>query len=428
MNVLKWKKLPDRWLGISLCLFFIQIGVVQAQDTLRISLNQADSIFLNQNLRLLAEKYAIEASKAQLAQTKLWDNPQLSTEWSLYNNLNRKVLDVGSAGQKTFSIQQLVVLAGKRNKRVAMSRENTRMSEFAFYDLLRTLKFELRRSFYHIAFSTQTIERFTNQLAVLDNTISALETQYNKNNISLKDVVRLKAAYYQLNNDKTQLLASIANEHLQLQLLLQTSRPVVPILDESMMQQYDFQKTQSQNLIDLAITNRSDLHIVESQVKQAEMHYRLQKSLAIPDLSIGASYDQAGSYIPHYLALTVGLDLPVFNRNQGNIKMAKSEASMMQLQQQNKQLEVRNEVAASLNKLRQIEDEYKKVDTNFRTQFEQLNTGVLTSFRKQNVSLLEFVDLFEAYNQSIEQLNRLRIARIESFEELNYVVGVELFR
>jgi len=401
---------------------------VRAQDTLRVTLKQADSIFLNQNLLLMAEKYNIEAARAQITQARLWDNPQFFTEWSTFNGGNRKVFDVGTSGQKAFSMQQLIVVAGKRNKRVALARENTRFAEFLFYDLLRTLKFELRRSFYHIAFSYLTVERFNNQLGLLENTIRALETQYAKNNVSLKEVVRLKALYYQLNTDKTQLLAAIADDQLTLQTLLQTTRPVVPFIDDEAMLQYDISKSASQDLVSLALTNRADLKAVESQVKQAEVNYRLQKSLAVPDLYLGTSYDQAGSYIPNYVALTFGMDLPFFNRNQGNIKTAQSQASMAQFQRQHKELEVKNEVAIALSKLRRIEDEYQKVDKNFRNQFEQLNNGVMTSFGKRNVSLLEFIDLFEAYNQSVEQLNRLRATRVEAFEELNYVLGTELFQ
>ncbi len=398
-----------------------------AQDTLRITLKQADSVFLSQNLGLLAEKYAIEAAKAQVIQARLWDNPQLSTEWSTFNGTNRKVLDIGSTGQKAISIQQLIVLAGKRNKRIELAQENANFSEFMFYDLLRTLKFELRRSFYHIAISYQTVNRFNEQLDLLSNTITALNTQYQKNNISLREVVRLKAVFYQLNTDKTQLMASIAEEQLLLQTLLQINQPVQPLIGEEASLQYDMARVASQDLVGLAMSHRADLHAVESQVKQAELNYRLQKSLAVPDMYLGASYDQAGSYIPNYMAVTVGIDLPFFNRNQGNIKVAQSQASIMQLQRQNKTLQVRNEVNASLTKLRQIEAEYQKLDTDFRTQFEQLNAGVIASFGKRNLSLLEFIDLFEAYNQSVEQINRLRLSRLGAFEELNFVVGTELF-
>lgn len=42
--------------------------------------------------------------------------------------------------------------------------------------------------------------------------------------------------------------------------------------------------------------------------------------------------------------------------------------------------------------------------------------------------MIEFTDFFEAYNNSVQQLNKLNEKRIQTYEELNYVIGEELFR
>jgi cobalt-zinc-cadmium efflux system outer membrane protein len=98
------------------------------------------------------------------------------------------------------------------------------------------------------------------------------------------------------------------------------------------------------------------------------------------------------------------------------------------MQQQNKTLEVRNEVVAAFQKLNQIEQEYHAVDQNFRNDFELVNNGYIQNFQKRNISIVEFVDFFEAYNASIRELNKLNERRIRSYEELNYTAGVELFK
>ena len=111
-----------------------------AQDALRLSLKQVDSLFLQNNLILLSERFRIEASKAAVIQARLWDNPTLSTEWNAYNPDKKRVLDVAKGGQKIVSIEQVLLTAGKRSKQVALAIENAQMTEYEFLDLLRTLK------------------------------------------------------------------------------------------------------------------------------------------------------------------------------------------------------------------------------------------------------------------------------------------------
>jgi len=47
-------------------------------DTLKISFQQGESTFLQNNLSLIAQRYHIEATRALVLQAKLWDNPNLA--------------------------------------------------------------------------------------------------------------------------------------------------------------------------------------------------------------------------------------------------------------------------------------------------------------------------------------------------------------
>lgn len=412
---------------VLLLLFSSTASLAQVEDSIRLSLHKADSLFLKHNLQLLAEQYNIEASQAMIAQSKLWENPELYTEWSAYNNTNNRYLDVGRNGQKIVTVQQLILLAGKRNKRIQLAVADKQMNEYLFNELLRTLKFQLRSSFYTIYFNLSTVYGYNRQLALLENTINAFETQYEKSNMSLREIVRLKAVYFQLYNDRTKLLASIADDQKELQTLLRTEAFIIPEYEDKGIEKYSLAKLSGKNLEELALANRPDLKVAETMVTQAEINYKLQKSMAVPDLTVGGVYDQAGSYINHYVGVSLGMRLPVFNRNQGNIKYAKSQLNGYTYQKQNKEISVKNEVTSALQKLSEIEREYNQVDKNFRRQFEQLNTGLISNFQKRNLSLIEFIDLFEAYNESIKQLNILNAWRIETYEEVNYMVGIELF-
>jgi cobalt-zinc-cadmium efflux system outer membrane protein len=403
--------------------------VTKAQDTLFISIQQSDSLFLANNLSLLSQRYQIDANKAMILQAKLWDNPTLNAEFNLYNGTKKQYFDVGKGGEKIVSFDQVITLAGKRNRRVALAKAQARYTELEFYELLRTLKFELRDNFYTVYYNLNTIEKYNEQLSFLSTIISALEDQAQKGNVPLKEVLRLKAEYYQLNSNRTDLVNELQDAQQNLKTLLHTNFFVKPVLDSSSIKKYNLAVTKDRiKLINTALTNRPDLKMSENLVSQSEVNLQLQRRLGVPDLHIGGIYDQAGSYINNYTGVTLGMDLPVFNRNQGNIKYAQSMVKAMKADFENKTTQVNNEVFAAIHKLEQVESEYQLVDTSFGETFRMINDGFINNFRRRNISLIEFIDFFEAYNQSILQLNQLLERRIRTYEELNFLTGEELYK
>lgn len=410
-----------------LLLFLLLAGQVRAQDSLRLTRQQADSLFIKNNLLLLAERFQIDIGQAQLVQAGLRDNPTASVEISTYNNQTNRVLDVGRGGQKVIAIQQLLYTAGKRNKRIALATEAAHLTELELLDLLRSLRFELRSRFYAIYFQQQTLARYDRQIATIQTTVTAYEREYDRNNVSLRELLRLKALLFQLSNDRTEIRFQLAEDQRSIRTLLATDQPIRPIVRNEALTRYHIPSQSEDSLRQLALRNRPDLQAAQSLSKQAELNYSLQKALAKPDLRVGGSYDQNGSYIANYVGLSVGMDLPVFNRNQGAIRAARSQIAYQSQIQKQRALQITNEVSTALQKVRDVEQMVQSVEGRFTDQFELLNQGVVTSFQKGNISLLEFVDLIETYNESIRQLNRLKADRVNAYEELNYLIGDDLF-
>ena len=54
-------------------------------------------------------------------------------------------------------------------------------------------------------------------------------------------------------------------------------------------------------------------------------------------------------------------------------------------------------------------------------------TGILENFQKRNVSLLDFTDFMESYNQAAVQINELKKKVVLSGEELNSTINKDLF-
>jgi len=412
---------------VFLLLSLLPLGAY-AQDTLYVSPREADSLFIARNLSLLAAKYNIDINQTLVKQARIWDNPSFNVELNLYNPTIRRWFDVGSTGQKIFSVEQVIQIAGQRGQNAKWAKENVKISEYDFLDLVRTLKFSLHENLYSLYFNRQTIASYNRQLGLLDTIIKAYDVQFKKGNIPLKETLRLKSIYYQLNNDKTVLQNRVHDQESDLRVLLGTPLSVSPVISEAELRRYNKAGISKENLVKQALETRPDLKRTETAYNQSVINIEVQKREAVPNLRVGGLYDQSGSYINNYSGITLGIDLPVFNRNQANIKMAKFQSMQAAYALSNDSLRVSSEVTAAWDKLVGVEDEYRRIDADYISQFELLNRGITDNFTKRNISLLEFVDLFEAYNETIAQLNIMQINRILAYEELNYSVGVELFK
>jgi cobalt-zinc-cadmium efflux system outer membrane protein len=122
------------------------------------------------------------------------------------------------------------------------------------------------------------------------------------------------------------------------------------------------------------------------------------------------------------------MDLPFFNRNQGNIAAARASASRAELELRDAEIKIRNEVASALKQAEEIDQTYKKYDEAFWKSFRQIFDGLLKNFEKRNITLLEFLDFYETYKDARRNMNLLQKERMAAFEQLNFATGKNLFQ
>ena len=180
--------------------------------------------FLKNNLQLLAARFNIDASKAAIDQAELWSNPNISIEQNAYNKFTKKFFDVTKTGNTEVQLQQLILLAGKRDKQIRLAEINTQIAENTFYDLLRALKFELRTNFFDLYFLQQSLAFYDETIPNVRKTVAATEAIYQKRSILLSEVLRLKSLLFSLENERLGLLNQASEiEHGMSVLLRDTS-------------------------------------------------------------------------------------------------------------------------------------------------------------------------------------------------------------
>lgn len=413
-------------LAVLVLLLKIPFGAAaQNTDTLRLTMPDAERLFVKNNLSLIIQHYNIDNAQAQLITAKLFNNPDFSFNNGIYAN---DATSGPAYKEQSFSISQLFNTAGKRNKNIQLAKIGIEQARYQFFDLLRTLKFTLRSDFYTVYYQQESAKVYDEEIGSLAKTLVAYREQYAKGNIAQKELLRVQAQLYSLQAEYNSLQTGIDTTESQLKILLHlpAKQPVRTVADTS-ANLNAVSSVAYQRLLDSAYVNRYDLRLAKTNTDYNDMNLRLQRAMAVPDVSFSLNYDRLGGYGTNYLGGGIAFSLPFFNRNQGGIRQAHVAVEQGKVQLQSQQEQVESDVATGYKIALQQEKVFEGFDPAFKQQFSHLIGEVYKNYQKRNISLLEFLDYYDSYKTNMLLLNNLKLSRVLSLEQLNYATGTAFF-
>ena len=406
-------------------LFLLLAGKMCAQQVAgTLTLKEAEQRFLERNLSLIAERYNIDMAQAQVLQAKLFENPVISLEQNVYNRLNGKYFDFGKEGEAVVEIEQVIHLAGQRNKQVRLEKINKEIAEYQFEEVMRTLRQELNEKFVEVYFLSKSIAIYEKEVNSLHVLLGGMKIQQEKGNISLMEISRLESMLFSLRKEKNERENDLLTTRGELNLLLNLPEDtqVQLSLDEEVLQQLDLSQLSFADLKAI-INERPDQKIARSTVNASRANLKLQKSMAFPEFSVKGNYDRVGNFINDYFAIGVSLSVPIFNRNQGNIKAARFSIQQAGVQQEYAANRADMELFTAYTSLEKATQLYQSTNMDLERNFEKLITGVNENFTRKNISLLEFIDYYDSYKETCIQLYEIKKNVFLAMENLNTVVG-----
>lgn len=316
---------------------------------LRLSLDEAVALFLRQNFDLLISKFGIEYAKAQQITARLFPNPVLS------------VGTVGAIGQgQTLArtgqiypqIQQLFEMAGKRGYRIESAAFGARSAEANFEDAIRQLTFTVKDTYYRVqlaqrrlALAEENRDRFTRILEV--NTI-----RFKKGYIAEVDLIRIRLQVVDFQSQIIQAIQEANQARADLRVLLGLS----PTVDLLLTTELDYHPVEPDIAVlrKLALETRPDIRMKRLVQSQRMADLRLAKAYRIPDITAGAGIALQGPQGPdnqQQLGFSLGVPLPLFNRNQGGIAQAEVSVQVADAELQKAIVQVENDVEIAYRNL-----------------------------------------------------------------------------
>lgn len=411
-----------------------------SQDSLRLSREQCEALFLEENLLLIAEKLQISQAEAMVLQASLWPNPTFEVDevnlWSTKRQLavfgdELQGFNGGKFGrnqQLSFSVEQLILTAGKRKKLVALEQVTVDKSKEYFEELLRNLKLEFRGQLTQLQYLQLTTSIYQNQLRSIKQMTESYQRQVDAGNIPKGEYIRLKALELEISKNIIDLKKEINEAQKELKILMGLPYPVhLEITPEGYLKNVDgFDAMNLPTLLAKAKEFRPDLKIAGLEETYFSKLRDYEQARRVPDVTLKAGYDRGGNFMYNFIGFGVAIDIPVFDRNQGNIQSAQIGIEHSRILYQQKELSLENETTLAYQNLLDAIEFAAGIDADYDATLDELLSVYTQNFINRNISLLEFLDFLDAYLENKAIILDAAKDVNEKAEELNYTIGMDV--
>jgi cobalt-zinc-cadmium efflux system outer membrane protein len=352
-----------------------------------ITIKDAVTIFLQQNLQLVAARYDIDIVDAEKLTAGLRPNPEIEIGFS------EIPFNGGFYKPQSFSygLSQTFELGGKRKKRVDVANAESEVARAQFQMVAWQLTNDVKKKFYSVLLNHSLLNLARENQKTFAEIVEHTNEVFKLGEISGLDLQRLEVEKFKFDTD-------LANSERDYELALRDLRFVLGGDYRTMnieaagsieyYENYDFSLS---DLRDKAMAARPDLKVAQLSEKAANAAIKLQNSQKIPDITLGAGIEQLAQGGSTY-NVGFSIPIPIHNRNQTEI----AKALVQRMKAQNDQAYIANQVTSDVEKaLVAFELQKRRVElyrTGVLTKVTDIQTSTEYALKAGESSILELLD------------------------------------
>ena len=296
--------------------------LAQKPGAVTISLEETIQMALQHNHTLMAARTVVQQDQAEETTANLRPNPVLLGDSQFLpvfqpSQFSADYLD--NTAQFDLGVSYLFERGQKRQHRLQAAKDITAVTRSQVTDNERSLSFNVATLFIDVELAESTLELAQQDLKSFQDTVTISEERYKAGDIGEDDLLKMKLQLLQFQTDVSAAELSRVQGLSDLRQLL-GYESIGP--DYDVTGAFDYQAVKG-NLDDFqakALANRPDLQAARLGINAANSQLALQKSIAKRDVTGQISYTHLG--YSNDLSLFGQIELPIFDRNQGEIARA----------------------------------------------------------------------------------------------------------
>ena len=397
--------------------------LAQKPGTVIISLDDAIQMALQHNHSLLAARTVIEQNEAEETTANLRPNPVLLGDSQFLpifqpSQFSADYLD--NTAQFDLGVSYLFERGRKRQHRLQAAKDQTAVSRSQVADNERNLTFQVASQFTNVELAESTLELATEDLKSFKNTVEITEARYKAGDIGLDDVLKIKLQMLQFQMDLSAAQLARVQGLSDLRQLLGYESITA---DYDLAGSFEYQPAKG-NLEDFqakALQNRPDLQAARRGVTAANSQHELQKAIARKDVTGQLSYTHLG--YTNDVSLFGQIQVPIFDRNQGEIARAGFAITQAQEQEKLASGQVLTDVRDAFEGLRANDQIVGLYRSGYLDAAQQSRDITEYAYRHGAASLLDFLDAERSYRATQLGYRQALASYLLALEQLREAVG-----
>lgn len=411
-----------RTINISFLFFLIAVSFQAVAQNDHLTLQRALQTARENNPILKSEQLNVEISQTDIITARLRPNPILNnqslqlaqpshfpvnTSWN--NGQNRQIW---------WQLTKPFQIAGQRKYKIEVANQNVKVSENNFSETQRSVYADVAEKWLEV----WTAQK---QLDIIETAISNIDSLVSINKLRLKNQVITETDLF-----RTQLLANqyaiqykttrqnLMNKQKELKFVIGVQDSVGVDTSDVFM----FNSTSNiDSMLRQSLEYRSDVQMAKSMIDVSASNIKLQKSLAYPQPELGVILNPQNTIT--YVGVFATIDLPVFSRNQGEIKKSLLLKQQSELRLSTIQTELKKEVSMAYASY-QLQLQNTKNYTAILQQSETILENVKYAYLKGGTTIIDFLEAqrswLEIQQQYYDALQQYR----QSYIQLLYSTGL----
>ena len=396
--------------------------LAQKPGAVTISLDDAVQMALVHNHNMLAARTTIQQSEAEEVTANLRPNPVLIGDAQflpIFQPSEFSADYIDDTAQFDLGVSYLFERGKKRQHRLEAAKDVTAVTRSQVTDNERSLTFSVASQFINVELAESTLALATQDLESFQNTVDITEARYKAGDISEDDLLKIKLQMLQFQMDVS--AAKLARVQGLSDLRQQLGYESITA-DYDVAGAFDYQPVKG-NLEDFeakALQNRPDLRAAQQGVAAANSQHELQKAIGKRDVTGQINY----THITYNTVSLFGqIQLPIFDRNQGEI--ARTGYAITQAQEQEKFAngQVLTDVRDAFENLRSNDQIVRLYRSGYLDAAQESRDISEYAYRHGAASLLDFLDAERSFRSTQLAYRQALASYLLAVEQLRQAVG-----
>ena len=370
---------------------------------------------------LLAEgRERVESARGQLRQAPLTFNPKLVLQAENYRAWGARPIQTSRETDDFAYLQQTFETAGKRGKRAELASRGLRAAELELAVLRRRVARDVSLAYWAALGAQKMQELLLESVRNFEKIVEYHEIRVREGAMAENDLLRVK-----LELGRIQLAANNAGldaAKARIELFRAMGQTVFPDVRFAEALQLDEDRPLLTDE-DEALRRRPEMLLAQARLEQARGNLVLQRANASPN--VDALFGYKRSMGEHTLIAGLQWDLPVLNRNQGNIQSAAADIKAAEANLAATEAIIRAEVKAAAAEYQARRQQLKELVGRLRSQADETARIAQSAYRLGGADLLRLLDA-ERLRIEIELVHyRAWMEYRQSMEVLAFALGVK---